>query len=195
MSAGTRIPWDTAYELAEQVAARLEPVTARRKCVGSVRRRRLHVGDVEFVAEPLVDEDLLGNRTPAIEPIRRVMLELGTWVKGGERMMQVTDLLGREGVKLDLYLVHKPATWGALLAIRTGPAKLGEYVVTVCRRNRIRVENGRAVHMDTGEQIPTDTEEQFFAIADVEWRPPHKRDAQCIELWNDHNRYRQGAGA
>ena len=192
MSVGTRLPWTEACDVAAHVAERLAPAVARLKCVGSVRRRRPTVGDIEFLAEPHFDEDLLGGRIPIIEPVRAAMLELGTWVKGAERMMQVTDLLGRAGLKLDLYLIHPPSAWGSQLAIRTGPAELGRYVVTFCRRNRIRHLDGYAEHLDTRERVPTDTEEQFFALADVPCVPPHERDDLTVRLWAEQ---RMGVGA
>lgn len=388
-----RISYDQAYRLAKRVSDALSPTVARLKCVGSVRRRRTTVGDIEFLAEPFMDSDLFGEETPRIEPARRAMLELGTWVQGGDRRMVVTDLFGVPGVKLELYLVHpmtcsncgrrvgateeteeiravpgvredlhrrepvppnhvqlpvprederapradaaegdvrdlrgrddrqallpqedvleevprrgdapeakdaerarsphvegrhgdrrlppssstgpsaigeegirpgapvgdgatsrpvpgalgvrassewgqarqsdrKPgdrdersasradhlpplspslqapltpfrcrcgstiangSSWGVLLGIRTGPANLGKYVVTYCKRHGYRVEAGRATTLDRSEVIPTPTEEDFFALAGVECVPPPQRDAQAIALWNDVNRYR-----
>ena len=185
MSRGERIPWEEAYAIASEVAAHLEPWCRRLKCVGSVRRRRPTCSDVEFVAEPHSSTDLLGEQTPLVEPIRDAMLQLGTWVKGGDRMMVVTDLLSRPGLKLDLYLVLPPAAWGSTVAIRTGPADLGRYVVTACRDRGYRHKNGHAVR--SGVRVPTDTEEQFFALAGAECLPPHQRDAQAERLWADHN--------
>src|SRR3990172_4877135 len=104
MSTGPRVSLHEAMELAKEVSRRLTPLTARLKWVGSVRRRKETVGDIEFLAEPVMHEDLFGGQTPVIEPVRDVMHQMGTWVKGGERMMQVTDLLGRPGLKLDVYL-------------------------------------------------------------------------------------------
>jgi len=191
MSTGARIPWADAYALAEEVAERLAPVVGRLKCVGSVRRRKPTVGDLEFVAGPIMHADLFGGETPVLDPIRHVMHELGTWVKGGDRMMQVTDLLGRRGLTLDLYVVHPPAAWGSQVAIRTGPADLGHYVVTACRRYGYRHDQGHAQRLDTGEAVPTDTEEEFFALAEVPCVPPPDREALAKRLWETYRAARQ----
>jgi hypothetical protein len=132
--------------------------------------------------------DLFGGQMPVLDPIRAVMRQLGTWVKGGDRMMQVTDLLGRPGLTLDLYLVHPPSAWGSQLAIRTGPAELGHYVVTACRRFGFRHDNGYAQRLYTGERVPTDTEDQFFALAQVPCVPPQERDELAVRLWAEFNR-------
>jgi hypothetical protein len=109
--------------------------------------------------------------------------------------MVITDLLGRPGVRLDLYLAHPPSSFAVLLAIRTGPADLGRYVVTHCKSHGYRVENGHAMTLDRSEVIPTETEEAFFALAGVECLPPPQRDAQAIALWNDVDRYQRPQGA
>lgn len=188
----SRLSHAEAMDLAQRASKALRPTVQRLKCVGSVRRMRPTCSDIEFLAEPHFDSGLFGERAPIIEPVAKTMAEIGTWAKGGERMMQVTDLCGRPGAKLELYLVHPPANWYVLLAIRTGPADLGRYVVTQVRSRGYRIDRGRAVTLTGGQEVPVESEKAFFALADVECRPPKERDAQAIELWNDANRYRQG---
>lgn len=175
-----------AYELGKEASAHLRPVLDRLKAVGSLRRKRDPVGDIEFLAVPKFQADLLGGEEPLIQPVRDALLEIGRWVKGRTRQMVITDLYGVTGARLELYLVHPPAAWGSLLAIRTGPGKLGRYVVTVCKRYGYEHKDGYAVRRDTGERVPTDTEEQFFALADVECVAPRKRDALADRLWWDY---------
>src|SRR5689334_22391530 len=93
MSAGERLPWEKAVLIAETVSKRLRPYVARVKCVGSIRRHRPEVGDIEFLVEPHHDEDLLGGKLPILGHVRRELLEMGEWVKGADRMMQITNLL------------------------------------------------------------------------------------------------------
>ena len=102
MSTGTSLPWDEAYVLAKTAANQLRPHVVRLKAVGSLRRRRPCVGDIEFLAEPvMVEADLFGSLAPDVAPIREVLEQLGTWVKGGERMMQITNFYGLPGLKLE----------------------------------------------------------------------------------------------
>lgn len=177
VSDGTSLPFDEAYPLAERVAGELKTHCQRIKAVGSLRRRRPRVGDIEFLVEPnLVEVDLFGTLQPDTEPLRVAMLQLGTWVKGGTRMMQVTDALGVPGLKLELYLVHPPAEWGSLLAIRTGPWELGRLAVSRMRDRGLRHLDGHVVRARTREAVPTPTEEAFFEAAGMETPPPHERD-------------------
>ena len=188
MSAGHSLPWAEAYVIAQEVSERLSPLVSRIKCVGSVRRRLDRVGDIEFLAEPHFDRDLLGELVPVIEPVREALKELGTWVKGGLRYMQITDLLGRSRLNLDVFLVHPPARWGSLLAIRTGPKELSQYAVTAMRGRGYRHEGGHAVRIQTGELVCTETEEAFFALAGVACEPPAQRDVQALELGSVRSR-------
>ena len=177
------VPFEDALVMASQVVEHLKPHVVRMKAAGSLRRQRHHVGDIEFVVEPrMVPVDLFGAEGPDVRELKRQLLEMGTWVKGGERMMQITDLLGREGARLDIYLVWEPAQWGSLLAIRTGPAGLGQYVVTKMRDYGYRHDHGRAVLQATGETEPTPTEEDFFALARIPCLVPRQRDDQLRAL-------------
>ena len=185
MSTGLLIPWEDAMVMAAEVVQQLKPHVVRMKAAGSLRRRRPQVSDIEFVVEPrMVQVDLFGAEGPDLREIKRRLLEMGEWVKGGERMMQITDLLGRQGAKLDVYLVHPPAEWGSILAIRTGPASLGQYVVTKMRNFGYQHAGGRVVKQGTGEDVPTPTEEDFFALAELPCLKPRQRDDQLKALTN-----------
>lgn len=196
MSSGTRLAFEDAYRLAEEVSRLLGPTVELLKVVGSLRRRRPAVGDIEFLARPPSSPDLFeGPSIVHLEYVRAVMEGLGTWVKGGTRQMQITDLLGRKGTHLELYLVHPPgcackdcrpwgpAAWGSMLAIRTGPEQLSKYVVTVMRERGLKHVRGQVRQRKTDELVPTETEEAFFELAGVECLPPSRREGQAAGLW------------
>ena len=181
MSGGPRFPFDVAYPIAEEAARILTPTLDMVKVVGSLRRKRPFVGDVEFLGVPVFECDLFGsNPTPVLEPVRRALRGMGEWSKGGDRFMQITDLLGTPGLTLDLYLVHPPAEWGSLLAIRTGPWQLGLLAMMALNKNGYRHRHGRI--LEDGVLVPTPTEEDFFELAGIECLPPARRDAQAEEL-------------
>ena len=146
----------------------------------------MSIGDIEFLAVPHTSPDLFGGDLQVhVEEVRAAMHHIGTWVQGGPRAMRITDVLGREGTRLELYLVHPPAAWGSMLAIRTGPEELGRYCVSRMRGRGFRHIRG---HVERLEQhlwktVPTDTEEEFFAIAGVQCLPPKMRDEQAAGLW------------
>lgn len=182
MSAGTKLPWADAAALAERLSGDLAPVVARCKVVGSVRRRKPLVGDVELLVEPRMQPvDLFGTEAPDVESIRAVAERWGTVVKGGERMIQVTDVDGVSGRTVDLYLVHPPANWYALLCIRTGPAELGQQAVTLMQRYGRFQKMGRVVDR-AGVEVPITSEADWFACAGLACLPPAERTERAVPL-------------
>lgn len=171
MSAGAAIPWERAFSVAQRVSDAIAPLVVRAKCVGSVRRRKPLVGDIEFVVEPHLDRDMFGDVTPALDDLKREVLNWSEWVKGGDRYWQVRDIFGIEGLKLDLFICWPPAEWGSTVAIRTGPPSLSQWCVTQIRsRTGVGHEKGHC------PGYPTPTEGDFFALAGIDTPPPHLRD-------------------
>jgi len=67
--------------------------------------------------------------------------------------------------------------WGVILAIRTGPAELGQWAVTRMRRFGRRCEGGRILDMRSGEELPCESEAAFFEYAKLSCLPPRFRDS------------------
>jgi DNA polymerase/3'-5' exonuclease PolX len=176
MSLGDRVPLARAMELAKRLSDELSPLLTRVRVAGSVRRQRPIVSDIEFVAEPLFTEDLFGGRSPQLEALKRKCAELGRVHKNGDRFIQVKEVLGTSQT-MDLFLVHPPAEWGPILAIRTGPAELSQRAVTLMHGNGCRSENGRIISLRTGDVIPCPDEETFFRLAGLRHLPPRFRDS------------------
>jgi DNA polymerase/3'-5' exonuclease PolX len=176
MSTGAKLPWAEAASIAEQLVRELEPVAVRVKAVGSVRRRRPEVGDIEILIEPrMITVDLFGTMGPDLEPIRAVARgwrSNGCLAKSGDRYIQV---FLESGLGIDLFVCWPPAQWGSLIAIRTGPAELGKHAVTLMRERGLRHQEGHVVDR-SGEIIPTPTEEDFFAAAGLPCLAPRLRD-------------------
>lgn len=177
MSAGRKLDRGEALELARKAREILAPCVARLELAGSLRRGAERVGDVEFVATPVTERDFFGNSTALVlHPLRKTLRGIGTWVKGGTRMMQIRDVLGREGFKLEVYLVSPPAEWGSILAIRTGPKDLSAACVSRMLPRGLSHSKGRVVLRETGETLPTPREEDFFRYADVPFVAPEERE-------------------
>jgi DNA polymerase (family 10) len=169
--------------IAGRIVEEIRGCLKRIKIAGSIRRKRPLVNDIEIVAEPFLNEDLFSDTgTPVLVELMLALQRIGTIKKAGNRFIQVADVYEREGLNLDLFLVHPPAQWGSILAIRTGPAILGQYIVTKCRDFGYQHKEGHAVEIETGKVIPTETEEQFFALADVNLHPPEHRDDLALTL-------------
>lgn len=184
MSMGPGARLALADRCVERIIEVLGPVAEEVAAAGSVRRRRPQVGDIELVVRPRMHPDLFGDETPELEPLHAALNELGNRIKGGDRYVRID--LGKMGdlpfFALDVFIVHPPAQWGSILAIRTGPWDLSREIVTMMRHRGYRHENGHARRIDTGELVPPPTEEAFFALAGVEYVEPHERDSLAERL-------------
>jgi DNA polymerase/3'-5' exonuclease PolX len=169
------MPLEYAQSIAEHLVKRLTPHLQRVVVAGSVRRETPNVGDLEIVGEPYLNADLFDEGgTPILEGLRAELLTIGRFVKNGNRYMRVH--FPKPDVYADIFLVSPPAQWGSILAIRTGPSTLSKHVVTKMRENGYVHTDGYAKNADTGEVVPTETEEQFFALAGLACPIPRNRD-------------------
>lgn len=197
MSAGDPMPLPLARARARDLRGRIEDLVQRVEIVGSIRRERETVGDIELLAEPRMrrEPDLFhqGDRVPDLEPVVAELVDVGTIEKSGDRFIQVVleeDPLGRRRT-LDLFLCWKPASWGALKVIRTGPSDYSQIAVSrirdrgwrcwrgaVWRRQDREADPGEEVRNDpeAWERVPTPTEQDFFEAARMSGSPPELRD-------------------
>lgn len=174
-----------AFAMAEKLRAALMPACARIEIAGSLRRQQPQVKDIEIVAIPKVRRDLFGDPMEGeqteldlriAELIAKGALEARLDRNGRQRMGQRYKALRavRSGLPLDLFAVLPPAQWGAIYAIRTGPADFSKRLVSECQRHGLRCEGGRLLTTDS-KTIPTPTEADFFRECGVKLRDPRDR--------------------
>lgn len=183
MSTGRCYPREAMLRRAERILRDLESVTKRAVIAGSLRRGKPKVSDIEIVAEPRETAvDLLGTLGPDIESIRHVARGWGDLTRNGDRYIRAFDAFGVLGLAVDLFLVHPPAEFGTILAIRTGPAWLAQHAVTRMHRYGRRCSGGRILEVHTGKVYPTPDEESFFAAAGLPCLPPERRDHEAAAM-------------
>jgi DNA polymerase/3'-5' exonuclease PolX len=156
---------------AEAIATRLRdalaPFCDRIEIAGSIRRGVSMVKDIELVAIPRVERDLLGavdvaGRTELDAKIDR-LIETGrlAWRvrNDGQRIAQghrfKALLATKSGLGVDLFLVLPPAQWGAQLA-------------------GLHCRDGRLVRAD-GTEVETPDERSFIEACGAPWAEPRDR--------------------
>lgn len=171
--------------VAERILAALEPASQRIAVAGSLRRGAGMVSDIEIVCVPRRGPDLLGEPrgdclvSKAVASLR----DAGQLRWREETHLPPRDWAGRrawnlvvlpEAIALDLFVVRPPAQWGAILAIRTGPADYSRRLVTSCRRRGFRCEDGRLVDA-AGRTVHTPEEQDFIETCGLPWAEPEGR--------------------
>lgn len=206
MSAGERMPLDVARAAAARIVADLAPYCERIEVAGSIRRGAETVGDVELVAIPRTQAqvlDLLGM--PVGAPVdllderlndllraheiskRGTAKRAGAW---GPRQKSIAWQVSAAVpgfapmlfvVPVDLF-VALPTTWGAVLAIRTGPHEWSKRMVTAraaggLRPNHLKFEDGGLWAYEGNQRrfVPTPEEEGLFRALGLTYVEPGDR--------------------
>lgn len=185
MSTGAKIPLDRALRQAEAFRALFKPeLFSVWTVAGSVRRRKEEIGDIEHVVIPEHGAATLPGQMFPQGCVNLMLHRLDELVAGGEITRQVkSDGRTRWG---DRYracvhggVVHEvflatPSNYGAILAIRTGPADWSREMVTILRARGLRQEGGY-VRDGAGNAIPCPTEQKFFELCGMQYIEPHER--------------------
>lgn len=186
----TSRPYAEALALAEEVCAILAPACERIEIAGSLRRRKVEIGDIELVAIPRyeIERDLFGEevgRHSLLDAELRVWPPISsTLTKNGPHYKQF--MWG--DMTVDLFLVTAE-TWGVQLAIRTGNADFSHWLVTAQHQGgalptgyyiiegRLARYTGPDRLTQRATPLPTPEEADLFAAIGLPWIPPAERTA------------------
>lgn len=180
-----RVPLARAGTLAVFLVDELRPACERIEIAGSIRRRKPTVKDIELVAIPKMSRDLFGELL--VDEPTELDLLVDRLVADGRLAPRLNSAGGRcmgskmkrlvavrSGIAVDLFAVTPPAQWGAIFAIRTGPADFSEWLVTICQRRGLRCVEGRLVDAQ-GREIPTPEERDFIDACGAQYVEPWER--------------------
>jgi DNA polymerase/3'-5' exonuclease PolX len=193
-----------ARRAAHQICGILQDACERIEIAGSIRRMLAMVGDIEIVCRPKL---LMGHRSNFISAIDELLDEIipidGTLFAGdvrdkglrwnNERPTNGTRYkrliwVGQEGplerIPVDLFCVLPPASWGALMAIRTGPADFSKGLVTKRRQGGAMpdelLQRDGALWGPEG-RVETPEEEDYFRLLGIPCWAPEGRTAERLE--------------
>ena len=184
-----RFPVEAVLALGDELLELLAPECQRVVIAGSARRGVEWVSDLELVAEPVLERDLFGGvdesarsglevRVDELLAEGRLQLrETSAGIKrNGSRFkaLAARPSFTHEVIPVDLFLVRPPASWGALLTIRTGPDHYSRDLVTRLRHRGMRCERGHVLR-DNGEEVSTPEEVDFFRACGLPYVEPWER--------------------
>lgn len=154
-----RVPLERGEAIAERVRADLDPLSEALILVGSIRRRRHVVADVEFVALP---------KDPA--EFHRA-LEAAGFEAGGKRR-KYTGVL--DGIKVEIYAARKPEELGALVLAYTGDALLNVAMRSKAKRMGYKMDQ-YGIWKGRRAVLQSPDERDFFDFLGMDWHWPEER--------------------
>lgn len=154
-----RISLEEGERIAEKVRQDLEPLSKELFLVGSIRRQRPSIADIEFVVLP---KDL--------DEFDRTVRDMGLEAAGKRR--KYTGIL--DGVKIELYIAHNPKEMGSLILMYTG-----DYIWNIAMRAKAK---RMGLKLDQygiwkGKKIIFQSlkERDFFDYLEFDWHDPKTR--------------------
>ena len=177
-----KMSYNSAKKLAEQIKTVLAPSCQRIEIAGSIRRQKKTVGDIEIICIPKYIEDMFGQQyhsgLTVLDFTLRGLVESGRLQqpeKDGGKYKQF-GIPAIKNLHLDLFITDQ-ACWGVNYAIRTGPAKFSQRLVTQRWKggllpNTCHVYGSRL--WKYSKRLKTPEEEDFLKIAGG-WVEPEER--------------------
>lgn len=160
-----------ALKIANRVKEQLAPHCEKIHLVGSLRRRKPEVKDIEFVIVP--KEYDTGLFASGIAPV------VNQWPKiKGDLPCKHTARQLPEGINLDLYICEQ-GNYGYMVAIRTGPSDYSKYLMARIKQRGLTPKDGWLWRKSPRGMNPiaTPTEEIFYRMIGVKREAPHLRHA------------------
>lgn len=167
-STGTRLELDDARELA-WAFVEAHCVGGRVEIVGSIRRRKETVGDIELLLHR--DTQLVGVDADYGEESMFPSTAAYQWIKRGEKYGQL--LHKARGYKIDLFRADDD-NWGSIMLIRTGPSDFSARWVTALKQRGTPSAGGYIRDKD-GAVIPCRDEAMAFQLTGWDYIEPESR--------------------
>lgn len=188
MGGHIRYPLPEASRIAQELYDWLFPVTERLAIVGSIRRKKATVGDIELLLIPKIGQVTLpGEFFPtevnlveqlldqaytqgylSLRPKKDGTVADGDWVK----------LLRHNptGIPLDIFQAT-PETWWCALVCRTGGKESNTAIASraLARGHRWNMNGSGFLNLLTREVVKVQSEEDAFSFVELPYMPPEQR--------------------
>lgn len=168
-----RRSYDEALASAAALALALRPLVAHVEVVGSLRRGRRDIKDVDLIFVPGV---------AGVAQVVALFRSFGAPVHHGETMGAIVL---PNGLPAQLWPVEDPAVLGAALLHFTGPRDYNIALRIRANRRGWQLSQHGLVDRQTGRLLAGRTEEEVLAALDMPWLPPTLREG--------HRRHKLGS--
>ncbi len=154
-----------AREIGMAVLEEMQPYLIKGEIVGSIRRQKEIVKDIDFVI-------LLKDEFMTKQNLLLTLKSLGEILMRGKEIVRIDH---KEGIKLDIYIANK-SNYEIIKLIRTGSAQHNIKIATEAKKQgkRLNFEKG-LINESTGKVIATSEKDIFLSLR-IPYVEPNKRD-------------------
>jgi DNA polymerase/3'-5' exonuclease PolX len=176
-----------ALAVAQEIQASLAPACKRIAIVGSLRRGKELVGDIELLFIPqmmkrpdgLFDERIVSVADEVIEQmleggfIAKRPSKTGAFAWGEQNKLAVH---AASGIPVDFFAEYSEPDWWRSLVVRTGSKEFNVELMTTAKKVGV-IAHAYSVGLikPSGERIPVESEREFIEKCGVRYREPCER--------------------
>lgn len=158
---------------AEYIKAELQPWCDRIEIVGSIRRGRPQVNDIDFVIRPK-DKNAEGVKARCLRKSPQVLINgVQNFVFLVGHNVQIDIFFARPTVR-ELF-GRQPGNWGSLMVCRTGSKEFNIWMASQAKMQGLHWDPYQGVERD-GVMLPCEEEADVFKAIGVEWVNPERRE-------------------
>jgi len=177
-------PHSFALEIAEDFVNQISAACDRVEIVGSLRRLKVGVNDIDILAIPRfiqADDDTLFGEPVQENQLDKQLSELCLSQDleldaNGSKIKRFLKTVDGDTVPIDLYIATEQ-TWWTLLLIRTGSRNHNIKLARRAMELQMHLKaDGSGLLTNTGSIIPIASEEEIFCLLRWEYRPPDDRE-------------------
>ncbi|MDH5688049.1 MAG: hypothetical protein OEZ48_09350 [Candidatus Bathyarchaeota archaeon] len=150
---------EEAQRLAEQFVNEIAICCEKVKIVGSVRRRKPEVKDIDLVL--LVKPEHWWDFTLKLRQLSKIIID-------GKQVKRVVY----KGEQIDLYFAT-PETWGTLVLIRTGSAEHNIKLSMIAQKKGLKLSHSG---LSRNGQVIATVEKEIFEALDLPYVEPEERE-------------------
>jgi len=155
---------EEAKQLARQIAVTLTPHCERIEIVGSIRREKPIVHDIDMVLIPKPDAAIM---------MGGLLTTIGELKANGDKIKRVFII--DYNITVDIYIAT-PASWATLVLIRTGSKENNIRLCTAARSKGWQLKaNGDGLFNEHGDRIAGDTEKSIYQALGIPYQEPQAR--------------------
>ena len=161
-----------AEAIADTVITLVDAWCKKIEIVGSIRRKRPEIHDIDFVV--LTYEDEHSEHWKSLKDSMITMTGAKVILNGDEIFRVLYPLLGGEWVQIDFYRA-KPETYGIHKLVRTGSAEFNIYLAKLAIKKGMRLHYSKGL-MKGKEVIAGEDESDVFHALLLPWIEPSLRE-------------------